>query len=221
MNLDIIVAVLGIISAILGLLTAIIQLKDATHQRRHQESQDSRSYIDIGKWLKRALILFGVPFAILLVYREWDSVEKGTWKLVDFANKAVSYDLSFKTLDPIPVPVDLEGKFLVRIPDQSFSFRCTNGVFGNGSTTMTTCKDCKEQQSKKHGNIVLRIRQGNQEARSGEPLMLYKNEPVIAVISFDNRWENDILPQDRKSCRIIVAGSEGMNLALSFTPVLQ
>jgi hypothetical protein len=51
--------------------------------------------------------------------------------------------------------------------------------------------------------------------------MLYKNEPVIAVISFDNHWENDILPQDRKSCRIIVAGSEGINLALPFTPVLQ
>jgi len=47
MNLDIIVAILGIIITIVGLLTDIIQLKNATHQRRHQESQDSRSYIDI------------------------------------------------------------------------------------------------------------------------------------------------------------------------------
>lgn len=100
MNLDIIVAILGIISAIVGLLTAIIQLKNATHQRRHQESQDDRSYIDIGigKWLKRALILFGVPFAILLAYREWNWFEGAGWSIKGFADKAITLELKIDSL---------------------------------------------------------------------------------------------------------------------------
>ncbi|MEI2773694.1 MAG: hypothetical protein V9G98_24230 [Candidatus Competibacter sp.] len=126
MNLDIIIAVIGIISAIVGLLTAIIQLKNATHQRRHQESQDNRSYIDIGigKWLKRALILFGVPFAILLAYREWDSVEKSLWSIKGFADKAITKEITIDSLktgswDDVP-----DGRYQIRVRGNMYFYKC-------------------------------------------------------------------------------------------------
>lgn len=126
MNLDIIVAILGIISAIVGLLTAIIQLKNATHQRRHQESQDDRSYIDIGigKWLKRALILFGVPFAILLAYREWDSVEKGIWDAKGFADKAITREIAINSLQEASWENIPKGTYIITLSGSEYLYKC-------------------------------------------------------------------------------------------------
>lgn len=127
MILDIIVAVLGIISAIVGLLTAIIQLKNATHQRRHQESQDGRSYIDIGKWLKRALVLFGIPFAVLLVYREWDLTKEVGRDATALLNREVSIDTRLSNFEEktLPVPIPKNGYYWVRIfSEPEYSYVC-------------------------------------------------------------------------------------------------
>lgn len=167
-------------------------------------------------WLKGLVAIAVIVGASLWIYREWDLVEKGFQKGLDYANKAMVYTIPFENLGDITIPLDknLEGKFLIRIPDQEYSFSCMNGAYGNGHTTETACKDCRPPS--KHGNIVFRVKKGGQEARSGQPIVIYKGEPVIAAFSFDNRWENEILPKDKSSCNI-TAGKQRGTIEVSLT----
>ncbi len=69
MSIDTILAVLGAISTIIGLLTGIIQL---IHAIRFPQENRSPININIIKWLKWGLILFGFLFIVILAYREWE-----------------------------------------------------------------------------------------------------------------------------------------------------
>jgi len=202
MNLDIIVAILGIISAIVGLLTAIIQLKNATHQRRHQESQDSRSYIDIGigRWLKRALVLFGVPFAILLVYREWDSVEKGVWDFKGFADKAIMEevvlsDISGVGLDPKKLQSVSTRYFRVRFfPDKdTYWGTCTDGeVFQGIAIQNENIRNrFSENADLSDGNVVIQGDSGS-PTRNGGLVYIFEKKPRVYL---------DIRKKNHPGCR--------------------
>ncbi len=74
---------------------SLIQLQHVSHPRGPQESQDNRSYINIRKWLKRAFMLFGIPFIVLLVYREWDSVKEIGSDVAGFLSKEVNFKATF------------------------------------------------------------------------------------------------------------------------------
>lgn len=209
MNLDIIVAVLGIISAILGLLTAIIQLKNATHQRRHQESQDDRNYIDIGigKWLKRALILFGVPFAILLAYREWDSVENGVLNLKVFANNAVLYEFQPENIGEVvaSIPGLNPGVYSVEFyakDNGSFFYRCPGENTGRANIFRRTIK---ENLSPTFGMLTIKGRETKigEEAENRETVVIESGE---VIFSFNFPW-NETRKKECKPKGLIVSVS--------------
>lgn len=173
----------------------------------------------VPKWLKWCLWIGGIAiafFLLLLAFREgW--IGKGIQSVTDFTKKTTVYTINFKTLGDTLIPVDnnLQGKFVVSILDREFSFNCTNGAYGNGHTTETACKDCQSITSKRNGNIVLRVRKGNQMVRNNEPIVLYKGEPVTAVFTFSNEWEQEI--NNKLLCNI--AEKDGMTLKIALTPV--
>ncbi len=123
-KIDLIVAVLGIISAVIGLLTAIIQLQHVSPPRGPQESQDNRSYINIRKWLKRAFMLFGIPFVALLIYREWDSVKQMGLSIKGFVEKAIVYKTRLETIAPkeLEIPGRVPGAYRIKIIAKNYSF---------------------------------------------------------------------------------------------------
>lgn len=168
------------------------------------------------KWIKYPAWVVILAALILFAYREsWFG--KFIQFTADLAEKTTVYSIHFKTLGDIPIPIDdnLQGKFIVRIPDREFSFNCANGAYGNGHTTETACKNCGSIISKRNGNILLRVKKGNQAVRSGEPIVLYRGEPVTAVFTFSNEWEREIV--DKILCDITAEG--GMTLKVALTPV--
>lgn len=119
--IDLIVAVLGIISAVIGLLTAIMQLQHVSHPRGPQEARS----INIRKWLKRVFMLFGIPFIVLIAYREWDSVKEMGLSIKGFADKATGVHFVVDSLKERSWPNLLpSGRYRVSISGGEYRYKC-------------------------------------------------------------------------------------------------